>query len=309
MPASNVWSAGAMSGWRGDKDRIPWMRGFVPKEDHDCSTILGLELSAFDEYTQTVIAKCEILWKAAEGCLGPGIRDHCWQAEVTVPQRVYTISVLKIPDDAREQFQTTEEGDILLTNGCEGVRVTETKKNNLPTPAFSKTPNGTRRVSKMIIHTLWQSGLLCKEGLTPEAVIVLVSCTSSLFPRQSDGCLLKRVFRYFGTEHQPGSAVVTPNGLIPSIPPSSGVLIVSMGPESPSLTTSCIHWLRVQNLFMHCSSALKRWDGPVTTTPGGKSPLASITAFNRLAVAYFQPSALVSELMEDDDSPPALLDE
>ena len=322
---SSAWSAGGMTGWRCDRDRIPWMKGYAKKGVSGLS-VLDEELDAFDLYTKPVITDVNKIKKRLLSIIPKQqeqseVCEH-WTNEVTVPQNIFTLYVLN--DCHNDIINSLHNSNEFQKIGQTGSRVlvkciatgTPLYVSTLSSrPALSvpkKLSSSSRRLSKMLIHTLWQSSLLSESGLSPEAIFCMVVCLED--SSETDGRLLLRFLKFFGQEIDFRRQIVTPNGIkcTSSCIPTPETLVV-LNSQGDCITSGCIHFLRVQQLFSHCASALERWNGPSTPAPydtrASKSPLASITAFNKLATAYFQPPPIPEDIFQDDDAPPPLLDE
>lgn len=312
------WSAGGMAGWRMDRSRIPWMKGFRAAERHQ--SVLSEELEAFETYVRgcfhdvgpllaDVRSAAQSVCSAANATpsiatiVGVAVPQGPYLVDVTGLSGAEEMSVLCCLLEA-EGYQVIPQGETSVRiNGAHGASMVRLVDETDAVAAaaiaaeLQQHPE-VRRVTQVLTHILWQSGLLTEKGIPVPVLATMIAAVrregASGADLSNPSMLFHATLSHYSAVFDPRSAMITLRGCraLPAGFEVQGQGIWVCHPSDPA--TNMAHEMstiaRVRNLFLHCGSALRRWDGPLTHPHGecsrGKSPLASVIAFNKLAAAY-----------------------
>eukprot|EP01062_Namystynia_karyoxenos_P055741 TRINITY_DN46797_c0_g1_i1.p1 TRINITY_DN46797_c0_g1~~TRINITY_DN46797_c0_g1_i1.p1 ORF type:complete len:481 (+),score=147.50 TRINITY_DN46797_c0_g1_i1:141-1445(+) len=260
------WAAGSMVGWRLDRSRVPWMKGFTPSRSHE--SILDEELEAFDEFTAPYLRGLEQVAEAAaaaaEEASDTGAAQHgaAAAAGIAVPQAPLLLHVTGLNSPQRRRMRDI----IARRSDCAGELTLHGTEGHLSFPegnavlqfAAASAGSGSaspqllaaalreevkrhpqvRRVGKVLTHVLWQSSLLTDSGLSAPALAVMTAAALRSAPEIpalpeggscSDAALLRAVLRLYGSSFDASQQMVTLKGLVPLVPcftPAAGGLWV-----------------------------------------------------------------------------------
>eukprot|EP01065_Artemidia_motanka_P006999 TRINITY_DN1341_c4_g1_i1.p2 TRINITY_DN1341_c4_g1~~TRINITY_DN1341_c4_g1_i1.p2 ORF type:complete len:468 (+),score=176.13 TRINITY_DN1341_c4_g1_i1:72-1406(+) len=326
------WSAGGMTGWRLDRNRIPWMKGFRATRRH--VSVLSEELEAFDAFTfgsmVNVDAVVADVRSAVQSvcCTGTAAPSVASAAGIAVPQAPievdvsgiqsadevsamsclleaagYTVQTLPCPPSAVAalQLQSPLGNAVVRVGDVDPVMTAALAAEARQCPEV-------KRVAQVLTHIIWQSTLLNSQGLSVDALVTMVAAVWRALPPNvpcDDAALLHATLSSYATQFDPNVCMVTLRGVRPLPPgaaPKLGLWVAHPCDPTANIASGCCTLPRIRNLFLHCSSALRRWDGPLTHPHGehtrGKSPLASVIAFNKLVTAYPKPAQVPARKAE-----------